>query len=1516
MSQKSEGLNTDVFDQIIAESSQPKAAAPESSGAFRRFAGDGLVTAVKGAIGVPEAAVGLADIATGGRVGKFLENEGGAVGFRPKEAKAQLDTLYSPEQKAAFAAVQNAANPEDGMGQRVLDTGLAALRNPSTIVHAVGESIPSIGAGGVLARGAMAIAPKAAGWAAAGIGEGVVSAGATAEQIRQGTQDGLLTGEQSSLAAGSGALTMGLGIVAAKAAKSLGVGDIDTMLAGGSHVDPGLQKGFVKRLLEGAFTEGVMEELPQSVQEQVTQNYALGKPLDEGVDQAIVMGVLSGGAMGMGAQVIKPKVPEVGPLSRGANQAPPAAAVTPTGTSATAAPLAPDETQALLDHANARSTALKTKADGTKDQKTTSEDGKEVIASGEPGQFLTPQEKAESTFLQEAGGDAASLKRAYPNLPAPSREAEAQREADRPPEPMGKVEDGDILNSQGKPFTNMAAAMIKQKVAGPDTEIVRVAKGLVVRKKATDVSTNTALPAVDTNAAGRGATVPEASMVAGVGDTGAAEPAVDAGSVEPAPANGAVPLESVDAPAVDDIAKAMQEDGMAMDDGIDPKKWSAKVGNLGDVYAEITSKPGEPMKANIRAQYMGADQAGSTAEGLPAIRANIQKMKDGLGEFVRREVSKRQGKLDADAMTGKQIDSEWHAFTSESGTLGKPRSEMPQIKAAHRGAMVNFLNARGITHETGEVDPATLKPTQAEFSPAKVLKAAGFTETDRSILVSQDGHVLDGHHQWMAKLQSKEPVKVIRLGAPIAQLLDEIKEFPSAEVAAGANASGAIDPDTDEGASKQFSYPEAYPGAPAFESPAQHAVVDFMNGDIDKAQLTQKFADLGMTDGNVRSVTDRISEMGWTTGDRWNVQTLQGKQSQDNPSDDAPVMVSQPASPKKKSPARGARNAAYDKNPLLTFMATHGLFHDKDKPNSLKSEFSPDKAIMVPGYGVVFKKNGLTLDALTARAIEDGYLPKDGTESQLSELIRRAVRGEKIQPLYAEGVAEQVMEAAIAERQDFESHLTSEQELAADDNYDPFQSVSELGYELEDIETAGYSELDDPIKLEVNALLAQAEALGIDTEALKENAYEQTRNGSEQDYYEAARDAIQTAIAQGNRSSSKNDGQPGNAGSEAEGLTAPTRADVLKQQADAKAEAQRKEDGGDKPLPRRELTGDVPDMFNPQGSVFDAPAEPEPAKPAASGNTIFTDDMAAAARAILKKKLNGTLNSGLDPELMQAGITLAGYHIEKGARSFAAFAKAMLEDLGDAAKPYLKSWYLAAKFDPRAAKFDGMDGAAAVEAADIDAPGEDKRPKADVPEADGIIEHVTGKGKVLRGVVRTDLTQDQAVSLDRFTFKKDGGYFIREEHLAALNARHPLAPTAEKTGDIVARYPSVEGTEIHVIKTAKGYGVNLMDTDSGEYMPALRMYTGPDALEKATAYAKDIQKKADPPSKPTSKVEELPAEPDDSPPTAEELEALGDITITIQTESGPAKLTINAAKAMESLDKRADALEMVRKCLS
>lgn len=143
-------------------------------------------------------------------------------------------------------------------------------------------------------------------------------------------------------------------------------------------------------------------------------------------------------------------------------------------------------------------------------------------------------------------------------------------------------------------------------------------------------------------------------------------------------------------------------------------------------------------------------------------------------------------------VAGDKIDKEWTAFAKDSGTLNIDRADMPQVKAEHRGALVNFLNARGIKHEQyDEVPAGSLKPTQREFSPAKVDKAKAYEGGDRAILVSHDNHVLDGHHQWLAKLDANEPVKIIKLYANIEKLLAEVRQFPSAEATDGAASSAS-----------------------------------------------------------------------------------------------------------------------------------------------------------------------------------------------------------------------------------------------------------------------------------------------------------------------------------------------------------------------------------------------------------------------------------------------------------------------------------------------------------------------------------------------------------------------------------------------------------------------------------------------------------------------------------------------------------------------------------------------------
>nr|DAS53390.1 MAG TPA: DNA methylase [Caudoviricetes sp.] len=80
-------------------------------------------------------------------------------------------------------------------------------------------------------------------------------------------------------------------------------------------------------------------------------------------------------------------------------------------------------------------------------------------------------------------------------------------------------------------------------------------------------------------------------------------------------------------------------------------------------------------------------------------------------------------------------------------------------------------------------------------------------------------------------------------------------------------------------------------------------------------------------------------------------------------------------------------------------------------------------------------------------------------------------------------------------------------------------------------------------------------------------------------------------------------------------------------------------------------------------------------------NRLVTDERYAELKKRMRAKL-GQLNMGVDPEVLAIGTEMAVYHIEKGTRKFVDFAKAMIEDLGDAVRPYLKAFYNGARDMP------------------------------------------------------------------------------------------------------------------------------------------------------------------------------------------------------------------------------------------
>lgn len=287
--------------------------------------------------------------------------------------------------------------------------------------------------------------------------------------------------------------------------------------------------------------------------------------------------------------------------------------------------------------------------------------------------------------------------------------------------------------------------------------------------------------------------------------------------------------------------------------------------------------------------------------------------------------------------------ADWFPFPQQTGTLGVPRAQMPQIKAEHRGAMVNFLNARGITHEQVEIPSDQLKPTQAEFSMNKVDQAIDYQGGDRSILVSSDGHVLDGHHQWMAALEADRPVKAIRLNAPIAQLLDTVREFPSAGTSEGPAPAPQSGPQT---------IPENIPAPAAQATPGQ-----------------EKAAALELRN-----------------------------QRQEEAVNQAAAALEQ----RKKTGGQGARDRMDQANPFLGFLAKNGL--QLDERSDTGGQGGRAGNVMVSGYGPLYRRSGKRLDELAQLAVEAGFLTQqdldDDTDTggtrKLADMIERAAHRKEV----------------------------------------------------------------------------------------------------------------------------------------------------------------------------------------------------------------------------------------------------------------------------------------------------------------------------------------------------------------------------------------------------------------------------------------------------------------------------------------------------------------------------------------
>jgi hypothetical protein len=119
--------------------------------------------------------------------------------------------------------------------------------------------------------------------------------------------------------------------------------------------------------------------------------------------------------------------------------------------------------------------------------------------------------------------------------------------------------------------------------------------------------------------------------------------------------------------------------------------------------------------------------------------------------------------------------------------LGIKRKDMPQIPMEMRKQFIQDMADKGISTELKKVNAMDLKPSQSEISATKTARLYEHFEkdgipTDKAILVSKDGFVVDGHHHWaaaaaMGLMGKNSKIPVIVMDTNIKDALTQAKSW-------------------------------------------------------------------------------------------------------------------------------------------------------------------------------------------------------------------------------------------------------------------------------------------------------------------------------------------------------------------------------------------------------------------------------------------------------------------------------------------------------------------------------------------------------------------------------------------------------------------------------------------------------------------------------------------------------------------------------------------------------------------
>jgi len=104
---------------------------------------------------------------------------------------------------------------------------------------------------------------------------------------------------------------------------------------------------------------------------------------------------------------------------------------------------------------------------------------------------------------------------------------------------------------------------------------------------------------------------------------------------------------------------------------------------------------------------------------------------------------------------------------------------MPQVSTKDFRWLKSFLTRMGVKYEECNIPAESLKPTQSEFNLSKVDSLIREYDKikDKTILVSKDNRVIDGHHRWLAAKKLGVDIPVIKINKRYDNVLGVLTSF-------------------------------------------------------------------------------------------------------------------------------------------------------------------------------------------------------------------------------------------------------------------------------------------------------------------------------------------------------------------------------------------------------------------------------------------------------------------------------------------------------------------------------------------------------------------------------------------------------------------------------------------------------------------------------------------------------------------------------------------------------------------